>query len=147
MNTTALSTWSARDATEKTLRKDEGYRRFPYRDSRGILTIGIGWNLEANGLPDDIIEELFRRGFEAAYQGARELCPNFDHLSGNRQLVLVAMVYQMGKWTVGGFKNFLRKLGEGDYRGAAAEMRDSRWYQQTQDRAERLARLMEGTKP
>jgi hypothetical protein len=49
--------------------------------------------------------------------------------------------------TVGGVKDFLHKPGEGDYKRAAAEMRDSRQYQQTQDRAERLARLMEGTQP
>lgn len=144
MTVSTPTPWAGSAQTEKTLRKDEGYRRFPYRDSRGILTIGIGWNLEANGLPDDIIEELFRRGFENAYRGARELCPAFDRLAPNRQMVLVSMVYQMGKLTVGGFKNFLRKLGEGDYAGAAAEMRDSRWFQQTPERAGRLARLMEG---
>lgn len=144
MTVTTPSAWPGSAQAEKTIRKDEGYRKFPYRDSRGILTIGIGWNLEANGLPDDIIEELFRRGFENAYRGARELCPSFDRLTLNRQMVLVSMVYQMGRLTVSGFKNFLRKLGEGDYAGAAAEMRDSRWFQQTPERAGRLARLMEG---
>ena len=37
------------------LSRDEGRKSKPYRDSEGILTIGVGWNLEANPLPDEVI--------------------------------------------------------------------------------------------
>jgi lysozyme len=33
------------------LNRDEGRRAKPYKDSEGIWTVGIGWNLQARGLP------------------------------------------------------------------------------------------------
>jgi len=36
-----------------TLKKHEGYSRFPYKDSRGVWTIGYGINLEDRGLEKD----------------------------------------------------------------------------------------------
>ena len=36
---------------EADLERDEGYRQFPYTDSVGKLTIGIGFNLETYDTP------------------------------------------------------------------------------------------------
>jgi lysozyme len=36
---------------KKELRRDEGVRYSPYKDSVGVWTVGCGWNLEARGLP------------------------------------------------------------------------------------------------
>ena len=33
------------------LRRDEGVRYSPYKDSKGILTVGVGHNIEASALP------------------------------------------------------------------------------------------------
>ena len=36
------------------LGRDEGRVNHPYLDTKGILTVGTGWNLEANGIPDSV---------------------------------------------------------------------------------------------
>jgi len=135
---------SVDDRTVKALlRRDEGYERFPYHDSKGILTIGIGWNLEANGLPDDIIEELFDRAYESAKADAATL-PGWDRCNGARKGVLIQMVYQMGLGSVRGFKRMLRAIEQERWAQAADEMLDSKWYKEdTPHRAMRLAQIME----
>ena len=36
----------------------EGIRRFPYTDTKGFITIGVGHNLSIHGLPSPIIDSL-----------------------------------------------------------------------------------------
>ena len=53
------------------------------------------------------------------------------------------MVFQMGKGGVAKFKNTLKAMADGDYKGAAAGIRNSAWYRQTTRRAEVMARRVE----
>jgi lysozyme len=50
---------------KKELRRDEGVRYSPYKDSVGVWTVGCGWNLEARGLPNtvELLVEGGRRRF------------------------------------------------------------------------------------
>lgn len=45
-------------ALRRELSRDEGRRDKPYFDSKGIKTVGVGWNLEANGIPQDVLPLL-----------------------------------------------------------------------------------------
>jgi len=49
----------------------------------------------------------------------------------------------MGRGRLGGFKNFRAALEEGDWKRAGVEGRDSRWYKQVGNRAERLMERVE----
>ena len=105
------------------LEKEEGRRNDMYRDSEGIWTIGIGWNIQERGLPDEIVDRLFEISVADAERDARKL-PEFRLLSEVRQSVLIAMVFQMGLPRVKKFKNFRAALREGNYNKAANEMLD-----------------------
>ena len=59
------------------------------------------------------------------------------------QLVLVEMVFQMGKGGVQQFTGMLGAMAQGNYRLAAAHIRNSAWYGQTTRRAEFMARRLE----
>ena len=48
------------------------------------------------------------------------------------------MMFNMGRTRLSGFKNFKKALDEGDWSKAAVEGRDSKWYRQVTNRAERL---------
>jgi len=111
------------------LEKEEGRRNDMYRDSEGIWTIGIGWNIQERGLPDEIVDRLFEISVADAERDARKL-PEFRLLSEVRQSVLIAMVFQMGLPRVKKFKNFRAALREGNYNKAANEMLDSLWHRQ-----------------
>lgn len=49
------------DYTKALLSVDEGTQTSAYRDKLGIWTVGIGHNLQANGLPREIARMLWRR--------------------------------------------------------------------------------------
>lgn len=123
------------------LRIDEDMKRFPYPDTEGNITIGIGYNLTADGLPDDIIEELFSRCLERAKHLAESLFPDFAALSDVRKYVVCNMAFNMaGK--LANFQKFRLAVHEQRWGDAADEMLNSRWAGQVGDRAKRLADAM-----
>ena len=125
------------------LERDEGLRTKPYRDHLGKLTLGIGRNLDDVGITPEEARYLAENDIgrcEASLQANR---PWWRELSEARQQVLVSMVFQLGWSGVAGFAKFWGALQRGDYKSAAAEMRDSLWAKQTPARCERLAKMME----
>jgi lysozyme len=145
-----------KDAVGLLVRAHEGIRHVVYRDTRGILTIGIGCNLERPGIYERIkacgadfasicngtqalqhpqVEALFADDLYDAIAGARKAVTNFESLPTGVQSVVVDMVFNLGE---SGFRKFVKAiecLEKCDFRGAAAEMRDSRWAKQVPMRA------------
>ena len=124
------------------LERDEGFRPFPYRDSVGILTVGIGRNLENVGVSKEEALFLLQNDVAKAIAGLRQALPWFDWLTVRRQAVLVNMAFNMGVAGVLEFRHMLDNLEKGDYEKSAAEMLDSLWSSQVGQRAARLAQQM-----
>ena len=59
------------------------------------------------------------------------------------QQIIVNMMFNMGRTRLSGFKNFRKALEDKNWSRAAEEGRDSRWYRQVTNRAERLMERME----
>jgi lysozyme len=51
----------------------------------------------------------------------------FDHLSENRQRILINMMFNLGPNRFAGFKNMIRAIHNFDYERAYMEMLDSKW--------------------
>lgn len=127
------------------LKRHEGFRHVPYRDSRGVWSIGYGFALtggltehEATLILESRVKKLRRR---------LPISIGFWHdLSIARQEVLVCMAYNLGVSGLLKFKKMLTALQIHDYKQAAAEMLDSLWALQVGDepgqRAYDLSRLM-----
>lgn len=126
----------------KRLNKSEGRKRFPYRDTVGKLTIGVGFNLDDVGLYDEEIDFILQNRVRLAAVDAAKL-PVYAKLDPIRQTVLVDMVFNMGLDTVKKFRNTLAYMEQGDYAAAARGMRNSLWARQVGKRAEELAKIME----
>lgn len=124
------------------IESEEGYKSKPYRCSEGKLTIGIGHNLDANGLSDAVIALIFKEDEAQAINDAKALVSNFSDLSDNRKIVLVDMAFQMGKGRLSGFINMIQAIEIEAWNVAAIEMLDSRYSRQTPERAKRNADLM-----
>ncbi|NPV03823.1 MAG: glycoside hydrolase family protein [Syntrophaceae bacterium] len=125
------------------LKRHEGLRLKPYRCTAGRLTIGWGRNLEDKGISRAEADILFENDWAEAEAGARTLVGNWDELSENRKGVLVNMVFNMGLEGMRKWKNTLRCIEQGDFRGAAGHMRQSLWARQVPVRAAELIRIME----
>ena len=125
------------------VKKHEGFRAKPYRDSVGILTIGYGWNLEANGLPAHMYEELFDIAMDDAMKIAKEFTGEvWDKLNMERQAVLVNMAYNLG-YRLMKFVTLRSAIRSLNYEYAARRMRTSLWYKQVGNRGEELSKQME----
>lgn len=127
------------DAIER-IKLDEGFSSGPYRDTRGILTIGYGLNLE-DGITLDEADWLLRHRVEKTLTHLR-LEPYWVGLDEVRQGVLMNMVYNLGWPRFSLFAKLREALREGDYTRAAAEMKDSAWYGQVGKRSARLVSMM-----
>jgi lysozyme len=129
----------------KQLKLDEGKRLSLYTCTAGKLTIGYGWNIEDNGLPESIINQLFEISFETASKDALSFVgdPAIWELMGEaRQGVIINMAFNLGLTTLNEFKQLRKALLVADWHLASVEMMDSMWSRQVGERAERLAEIM-----
>lgn len=124
------------------LRRDEGVRAKPYRDSVGKLTIGVGRNLDDVGLRPDEIDYLLANDVKAAADQLDARLPWWRKLDDVRQDVLVNMAFNLGIDKLLTFHTTLGDIQRGDYQAASVAMLESEWAKQVHDRATRLAAMM-----
>ena len=124
------------------LKRDEGVVLKPYKDSVGILTIGVGRNLEAHGISMYEAEVLLSNDIENHWKALLKELPWIADLSENRQRAMLNMAFNLGISGLLGFKNSLAALKAGEYAKAADMFLDSHWATQVHDRAKRVAQLI-----
>ena len=147
----------------------EGLKLGTYRCPAGYWTIGVGRNLETKSLsrgeqqyilgcdeltPQQIINLLKRCGItkeEALVLLAHDIrgCEQdlkqfdwFDCLDSVRKKVVIDMRFNLGPGGFRGFKKMIAALAAGDYKQAAEEMKDSKWYWEVGNRSRRLVKMM-----
>ena len=130
------------EALIEDLKRDEGFRQFPYKCPSDKLTIGIGRNIEDNGITEEEAEYLCHNDVGRCVAEAREIFPAFPILPDNVKRAVINMLFQLGRTRFTGFKKMIAALRERDYERAAVEALDSRWAKQTPRRAERVASLI-----
>lgn len=132
-----------RASLERELLRDEGCEAFPYTDTAGKLSIGVGRNLTDRGLRPDEISLMLRNDVDEVLGEMAQAFPWASAMNGPRQRVLANMLFNLGLAKLRGFKRTLGAMERGDYALAAAGMRASLWAQQVGARAARLAKMME----
>lgn len=129
------------EKTVAQLERHEGRRKFPYTDTVGKLTIGVGRNLTDRGLSDDEIDLLLANDLDKHWADLVRALPFVESLDEVRQRVLLDMAF-MGVPRLLTFKRMIAAVQKQEYRLAALEMLDSRWAQQVGKRARTLADMM-----
>jgi len=144
-----------REAVYETLKVDEGVVYEIYKDHLGYPTFGVGHLvLESDpehgqevGTPvsEERVKECFEKDLDTAINecvvlyGARFV----DEWPDEVQQILVNMMFNMGRTRLSKFKNFKAALDAKDWKRAGVEGRDSLWYKQVTNRAERLMKRLE----
>jgi lysozyme len=136
--------------------REEGIKLFPYKDSKGIITIGIGHNIEADPIMFKNLEILKSRGItkEEAYglldKDIREhtallveALPWVGDLDWNRKSVLIDLAFNMGIKTLLTFNNTLEHIKQGNWKDAGDHLKASKWYEQVgPNRADLLIKIL-----
>lgn len=120
----------------------EGKRPYPYVDTVGKLTIGVGHNLTDRGLTEQQIDFIYEDDVRVAMMDLDLVLPSWRALDEVRQMALVDMSFQLGRERLSQFVMTLGLIQSGDYEGAADAMLDSLWASQTPIRVNRLAQMM-----
>lgn len=121
---------------------EEGFSGVVYQDHLGFDTIGYGCKMPlTQDEAELILQYRLRRTINAVNSSLYYLDIKSDAWD-----ILYEMAYQLGVSGVLKFKNMIKALEEQDYKQAAIEGRDSKWYNQTRNRAERLMTRMEEIK-
>lgn len=136
------------------LKIDEGVVYEIYEDHLGYATFGVGHLVlesdpehgEPVGTP--VSEERVRECFEKDLDIAESECvvlygEAWEGFPGEVQEILVNMLFNLGRPRLSKFKNFNKNILEHNWVGAAPEGRDSIWYRQVGNRAERLMERLE----
>jgi len=129
------------EAVTRDLKRDEGFRSRPYRDTVGKLTIGYGRNLDDVGISKREALELLRYDVFIANKELLNF-PWYDDLTSCRKRALLNMMYNLGFTRFNKFKKMIKAFKVGDYPLAADEALDSEWAKQVGSRAERIADLI-----
>ena len=120
----------------------EGLRLKPYLCPAGKLTIGYGYNLEDNGITEEIAVLLLDKTLKNAEKEISAKFPRYNRLNEARQFVLVDMTFNLGINRLMTFKKMFAALAKGEYHTAAREMADSKWYRQVGNRGKILCEIM-----
>ena len=131
------------------LKIDEGVKYEVYLDHLGLPTFGVGHLITEDDperdydsgteVSEERVWEVFEKDLEVSISECVVLYGEaWDGLPGEVQEVLVNMMFNMGRPRLSGFKKFNAAIEAGDWATAAIEGRDSRWYNQVSNRAERL---------
>ena len=126
------------ETLESQLVRHEGYRNLPYEDSEGIITIGVGHNMEAKPVADDIIQRWFQEDLQEARDFLYSNWPWIQNIDETRRDAFLNMAFNLGS-KLKGFRNMFSAAKKGEWNQAAAEALDSLWAKQVGDRAIELA--------
>lgn len=121
----------------------------PYKDHLGHWTIGAGHlvkDREKHEFRDGITYETGLKLFLVDYTIAKRDMQTFLKPCGDTENIVkevcIEMAFQLGLTKLMMFKKFQKKIMEKDWNGAIEEMRDSKWYNQTPNRATALMKKM-----
>ena len=135
------------------LKIDEGVIYEIYNDHLGYPTFGIG-HLVLEGEPEhglsvgtaiteERVDACFEKDVEYVINDCKILHEDFDNYPEEVKQIIANMMFNMGRTRLTKFNKHNAALREGDWKTAAIEGRDSRWYKQVTNRAERLMKRLE----
>ena len=146
-----------REKLYEEIKADEGEVLEVYLDHLGYPTIGIGHLVKAEdeefgkspgtAITAERSRELFARDIQSAIEDCERLYGQWHNWPEEVQLIMVNMCFNLGVTRLAKFKNMHNMLSQHKWKEAAAEGRDSRWYRQVTNRAERLMTRLENVPP
>jgi lysozyme len=144
-----------RQMIEELVQKHEGRRSITYFDTMGNPTNGIGFNLNSSeaqdicdhyglnleklkagieALTETQIDEIFYYQLTSVISQANGLLSNFNAMPDGVQAVVCDLIFNMGITRFSKFVSTIGQLKAGNWKQAAADLRNSAWFHQVKTR-------------
>ena len=158
------------DATKKMIIQHEGKVNFPYKDSKGLWTIGVGhligngktlpaeydaWknnggpydknNNKSPAMTDEQVMALFEKDFES-HKKMAEKTPGWNLANESGQAAMIDLAYNLGGSWYKSWKDTSAALESGDFEKAANGLKNSKWYEQVKGRAVKIVDMIRNGK-
>lgn len=153
-----MNTWQT--LAKSLIKKHEGVRNGPYKDSLGIPTIGVGFNMSRadarnrlaqvglkNWAPpirlnDAQVDQLLDLDIADCASDLFVLVQGFQGLSDKRKAVLCDLRFNLGPMRFRAFRHMLDAIANKNFDEAANQMLSSVWASQVGTRATEDAEIM-----
>lgn len=123
------------------LKRHEGFRAKPYKDTVGVLTIGYGHNLD-EPLSKEAADALLRTDIRRAIRDLIVIFPDLYEFGERRANALIDMMFNLGKTRFLGFEQMIAAIKDKDWQLAADEAKDSDWFVQVKSRGEEIVSML-----
>lgn len=122
----------------------EGMKLKLYKCTEGKQTIGVGRNIEANGISEDEAMLMLRNDTMEALRLCVYTFKNFTRFPEKQQHALIDLMFNIGYNRFKGFKKMITAINKLDWKTAANEMKDSKWFKQVGNRGYNLVEMLRG---
>lgn len=156
LSSTAEASTIPNDPEEMT-KEFEGFKSKKYNDTKGVPTIGYGFNLKEKSVQrllrnngwtgGELKKETADKVFKVLHRRAKNDAKSwlgvstYNKLTPEAQGIVTDMSYNLGG-RLKGFTDFKKALESGDYKKASNEMINSNWYKQVGRRSKYLTEQM-----
>ena len=132
---------------------DEGVKYEVYLDHLSLKTCGIGhlcrddepeFDMEVGTqISEERCTELFDRDIQIVIDDCKKIYDDWDNMNEQVKQICANMMFNLGFPRYSKFRKKISAVIDGNWKEAALQMRQSKWYNQVTNRAERLATRME----
>jgi len=122
--------------------KHEGLSLKPYYCPAGNLTIGVGRNIQENGINYDEAMYLLDNDIGRCIRELKEIFKDFDKLPENIQTALIDMIFNLGKPRFLQFQNMIQAVKNKNFKRASEEAKNSHWCEQVGKRCDDVIALL-----
>lgn len=131
---------------EAQLIKHEGEKLRLYRCSAGMLTIGVGRNIEDRGISREESRFMLQNDLAECLTDLPDIFDGFYEFGNARLIALTDMRFNLGATRFRTFQKMIAAVKANDWEEAARQARDSKWAKQVQpERVDTIIRqLREG---
>ena len=136
------------DKLREEIASDEGKVLTAYYCSENHLTIGVGHKIlptdsfypckEGFEISEEKCNELFDEDVKSVIADCEKLVDDFGSLPEEVKRVIANLMFNMGLTRLSKFRKFIGAINAGAWQIAGEELRDSRYYRQVTNRANRL---------
>lgn len=121
--------------------KHEGDKDYPYMDTFGNITIGIGRNLTGIGIREDEKDLMFKNDTDFLFDYLSKTYHWFLELNEPRQIAIIDMAF-MGIKHFETFEKLIDALSMHDYTRACSEILDSEYGKKFHNRASDISQII-----